>query len=153
MPDAIYNLILDDVTTLSEVVLPAWNRAVRKQIKLFPSEILTLPWQIIIPDFQADVEEAYEEQICMSYRVGVALLWEGNQTLEDGLRTIINSIRDVRQALYVPVLPTASTGTDPGGVFDVSIDFNPPFDVSAIPLNVDYSLMRLTYKSWELRNG
>lgn len=153
MPDAIYNLILADVQTLSAAVLPAWNQAVRKQIKLFPSELLTLPWQIIIPDFQADVEEAYEGQICMGYRVGVALLWEGNQTLETGLADIIEKIRDVRQALYLPTLPTASTGLDPGGVFEVSVSFNPPFDVSAIPLNVDYSLMQFNWKSWELRNG
>lgn len=148
MPDAIYNLILDDVESIIGTTIPTWAKTVRDTLILLDTEAQALPIAIIVPLYQANVEEAMNDQICIAHQVGVALIWEGNRSFARN-REIINTIRDVRKALHIPNLPTATTGTDPGGVWDADIDLNPTFDVSALTANVKFSLMKLTYKSWE----
>lgn len=152
MPDSLYKLVLNDFNTLSAAALPTWTRVIRKQIRLFERELTQLPYLIIVPLFEAKIEESFEHNILIGYQVGAALIWCGNMQLDTGLGTILDTLETFEEALYVQTLPTATLGTDPGGVFDSEMDLNPPFDVSALPENVDYALRRFTYRAWKNRN-
>lgn len=145
-----YTKILNDVNGLVSLANPLLNRVVRKEIKKLEGD--SLPLAIIIPSLQATADEAFEGQIQIDFEVGIAILFAGNLRLETGLADMIDTIDQIRNLVDVTSLPTASTSDDPCGVFDSNIDLNPPYDTSAIEKNIDYSLMKITYRSMERRN-
>jgi hypothetical protein len=142
-----YLLILNDVSTLCSEVAGfegSTSRVVRKRI--IKNEDDPLPLLIIAPDHQAKVREGFEGAITIERRVGVAIVYQGNQTLETGLANIIEAVDATRKKLHVTSLPTATS------VRDSTIDMDPVFDVSALDKNLDYSVMEVTYFSEEDRN-
>ena len=145
-----YASILADVNSLISVAAPAFTRVIRKEIVVVESD--TLPLCLIVPDFQADAAESFEGQIHLDYRVGIALIFPGNQQLQTGLSNILDNRDKIRKNLHVTTLPTASVAGDPCGVFDCRLEMNPVYDISALDKNYDFTLMDFIYRSAELRN-
>ncbi len=145
-----YTQILNDVDGIVAAEAPTFTRRVQKLIEVLPEDVQNLPLCIIIPDLQSYVDGAYEGQIILKYKVGVALVFASNYDLTT-LGTMIDARDLIRKKLNVQVLPTASGG-DPCGVYDSDFDLNPVFDTEAIKNMYDYSLMEFYYLSAELRN-
>ena len=142
---AVYTRILTDAKNLASAVATGYTAVIRKEIKVFDGD--TLPLLLIVPDMQAEHEEAFEGKINLKYKVGVALIIAGNQTFETGLSDLFDTRDDIRHALHITQMPTAIE------VYDSMIDLAPVYDVSAIKANYDFTLMDFIYLSSENRNS
>jgi hypothetical protein len=155
-----YPNILNDMATLLVPPAVPENASVvtRKVLQVFESDQPALDAEnggliIIVPMSESKGVEAFGGQITIRYRVGIAAVFAGNQQYTVNIDLVPDALDLIRQTLHVTRLPTATTNTNPPGVFNSDVSMNPQFDDKALrDGNYDFGLLEVIYDSAELRN-
>ncbi len=142
---SVYSNILTDVSSLTTAAAAGWTLVTRNELILLPEDLANLPVIIIKPSEKFSEKQAFENQMERDYKVGLAFCSSGNQKFETGITPVLDVIDSVPKALNVTSLPTATT------VWDSDVDYSPTFDDSAIPSNINRTMIEVTYRSQETR--
>jgi hypothetical protein len=107
-----------------------------------------LPLIVISPEGETIGDEDSENGVSLSYGVRVSLIAEGDFLLEgDGLDLLLSFRQQIRTALHKPTLNGAS------GVYDCTIDLDPPFPLPAVKGNYDTSSVVFHFLNHEARSA
>jgi len=105
-----------------------------------------IPLIILTPGKEVVGMEAFPNVVEYIYEVQISIIRAGNRIYETDVEQFLTLRQSIRNVLYQPVLPWAST------VLDSIIETNPAFDiVSGESFNYDISGMVIRYKSIEER--
>jgi hypothetical protein len=142
-----FEKILADVDELIEITRHDLNRVIRKKLETLEHDKGNFPLCIIVPGSSPIVAEGFEGKVIIAYEVLIALVDANAGALETDFVSAIKARDDIRHALHVTSLPTATT------VYDSEIDMSPVYDAKGIDATYEYSLMLFKYMSSESRNS
>lgn len=143
MPSVFWD-ILSSTKTRLEAVSGIPPVAIRKKPVLLQED--SIPLVLVTPGKEKIEMEAFDRVVEYVYEVQITIIRAGNRIYESDVESFLSLRQAIRNALYQPFLPGAST------VLDVNMNTTPPFDiVSGDASNYDISGIIVMYKSIEER--